>query len=227
MEKPIYKSEMRLFDPATGQQLYLTSKERKRFIDAANELDNRQHRMFCHVLHWTGARLSEVLELTGQRINIEQSAITFRTLKKNKYTNKGELKKPSYRLVPVSAELINSLDLLYGLRLMKKKKSPGLQKILWESKSDPKKPISRTTGWRIVKRVFERAGIEGVQATTKGLRHGYAVAMIEGGMDIYTLQKRMGHERAETTAIYLQVKGVEAYELQMQYWKRANKNWEK
>lgn len=45
-------------------------------------------------------------------------------------------------------------------------------------------------------------------------------------MDIYTLQHIMGHERAETTAIYLQVKGQEAHELQMQYWKRANKNWE-
>nr|WP_320013498.1 hypothetical protein [uncultured Desulfobacter sp.] len=53
------------------------------------------------------------------------------------------------------------------------------------------------------------------------------IVVDQGGMDIYTLQHIMGHERPETTAIYLQVKGQEAHELQMQYWKRANKNWEK
>jgi len=34
----------------------------------------------------------------------------------------------------------------------------------------------------------------------------------------------MEHERPETTAIYLQVKGQEAHGMQMQYWNRANKN---
>jgi len=74
---------------------------------------------------------------------------------------------------------------------------------LWSNKSEPKKPISRSTGWRIVKSALESAGIKGSQATVKGLRHGYACAMILGGMDIYTLKTRLGHERAETTAIYL------------------------
>lgn len=45
--------------------------------------------------------------------------------------------------------------------------------------------------------------------------------------DIYTLQKLMGHERPETTAIYLQVVGQEAHDLQMSYWQQANKSWEK
>lgn len=85
--------------------------------------------------------------------------------------------------------------------------------------------MSRSTGWRIVKRVLDSAGIEGTQATPKSFRHGFGVAMVMGGMDIYTLQHIMGHERPETTAIYLQVKGQEAHDMQMQYWNRANKNW--
>ncbi len=49
--------------------------------------------------------------------------------------------------------------------------------------------------------------------------------MILGGVDINTLKTRLGHERAETTAIYLQVKGQEAHDLQMKYWQEANKSW--
>lgn len=59
---------------------------------------------------------------------------------------------------------------------------------LWSNKSDPKKSVSRSTDWRIVKTAQERAGIEGPQATAKGLRHGTACAMIMGGIDLYTLQ---------------------------------------
>jgi site-specific recombinase XerD len=97
---------------------------------------------------------------------------------------------------------------------------------IWPGKTDPEKEMSRSTGWRIVKRVLDQAGIEGPQATAKGFRHGFGVAMIMGGMDLYTLQHIMGHERPETTAIYLQVRGQEAHELQMQYWQRANKGWQ-
>lgn len=46
-----YENEMRLFDPQLGQRLYVDSRERDLFLNAANELENRQHRLFCHVLH--------------------------------------------------------------------------------------------------------------------------------------------------------------------------------
>jgi integrase len=50
--------------------LYLTAQERERFLDAANHED-RQERMFCHVLHYTGCRPSEALELSPGRILME------------------------------------------------------------------------------------------------------------------------------------------------------------
>jgi integrase/recombinase XerD len=223
MEK--YENEMRLFDPKLGQRLYVDTKERERFLAAANQLENRKYRLFCHVLHWTGARISEALELTGQRIDLEQQAIIFRTLKKRKLNRKGEIKAPVFRQVPVPPELTNSLDYLYDLRNLKKSNDPFLSLPLWSQANDPKRPMSRSTGWRIIKRVLDSAGIEGPQATAKGFRHGFGVAMIMGGMDIYTLQNIMGHERPETTSIYLQVKGQEAHDLLMEYWNRANNRW--
>ena len=221
----MYEHEMRLFD-SFGKRLYLDARERELFLKAANEIKNRHHRMFCHMLHWTGARISEVLELTGERVDFNKATITIRTLKQRKRTKKGELKRPKYRQVPVPEELLNTLDYLIPLREMKERKSPELSLTLWPSKSDPCKPISRATGWRSVKRAMDIAGIEGPQATAKGLRHGAAIALIMGGMDVYTLQRILGHERAETTAIYLQARGQEAHEMQMQYWERANKDWQ-
>ena len=220
-----YENEMRLFDPKLGQRLYVDAKERELFLAAADKLENRRHRLFCHVLHWTGARISEALELTGQRIDFDRQAIIFRTLKKRKLSQKGEIKAPVFRQVPVPPELTNFLDLLFDLRNLKKNNNPSLSLPLWSQINDPKRPMSRSTGWRIVKRVLDSAGIEGSQATPKSFRHGFGVAMVMGGMDIYTLQHIMGHERPETTAIYLQVKGQEAHDMQMQYWNRANRNW--
>ena len=109
-----YENEMRLFDPKLGQRLYVDAKERELFLAAADKLENRRHRLFCHVLHWTGARISEALELTGQRIDFDRQAIIFRTLKKRKLSQKGEIKAPVFRQVPVPPELTNFLDLLFG-----------------------------------------------------------------------------------------------------------------
>lgn len=166
-----------------------------------------------------------MLELSGQRIDFDNQAITFHTLKKRKLTKRGEIKAPVYRQVPVPPELLNALDLLYDLRNLKKQKSRKLTLPLWPHQTDPKKAMSRATGWRIIKKVLDAADIEGSQATAKGFRHGFGVAMVMGGMDLYTLQHILGHERPETAAIYLQVKGQEAHGLQMGYWNEANKGW--
>lgn len=87
MEK--YHSEMRLFDPRLGQRLYLDEKERELFLNAAEELNSRKHNLFCHVLHWTGARISEALELTGNNIDCDKKTIILRTLKKKTYSQRG------------------------------------------------------------------------------------------------------------------------------------------
>lgn len=222
-----FASEMRLFDPASGQRLYMDARERELFLNAANEQPSRGHRLFCQVLHWTGARITEALELTGDRINFDRCSITLRTIKKNKLTKQGQVKAPVYRQIPVPAELIDALDLLFDLRGKHRRRCASLALPLWPNQNDPKRPMSRATGWRVVKRVLDAAGIEGPQASPKGFRHGFGVAMALGGRDIYTLQKLMGHERPETTAIYLQVVGQEAHDLQMSYWNQANKSWGK
>lgn len=130
---------MRLFDPKLGQRLYLDEKERELFLAAADELNSRRHQLFCHVLHWTGARISEALELTGNNIDCDKKVIILRTLKKRKRTARGELKAPVFRQVPVPPELISGFIYRYDLKKRQKSKDPSLSLPLWSNKSDPKK----------------------------------------------------------------------------------------
>ncbi|WXG55641.1 MAG: tyrosine-type recombinase/integrase [Candidatus Sedimenticola sp. (ex Thyasira tokunagai)] len=80
--------------------------------------------------------------------------------------------------------------------------------------------MSRSTAWRMVKRVMAKAGIEGKQATAKGLRHGFGIAMLSRKypLPINVLWDLMGHSDTKTTEIYLQAIGDEKRKLVMQAW---------
>lgn len=214
MQNSEISPEMRLFSQA-GERLYLTAEERAKFLDALDD-EEPANRMFCHVLHYTGCRPSEALELTPDRILIDEQSIVFRCLKKRKTDSKGRVKQAQYRSVPVPLALINNLDLVFSIRAKKKQKDQG--GILW--------PMSRPTAYRLVKRVMSRAGIAGKHATGKGLRHGFGVAMVTAKqpVPIHILAQIMGHSDRKTTEIYLQVVGDEKRQMIVSVWDHINHN---
>jgi integrase len=197
---PDFGSSMSIYDEK-GNRKYVTSIERQQFV-AASELEPPEKRVLCRLLHDTGCRLTEALELTASRVNIEECSIVFRTLKQGDRDKAGIKKKPKYREIPVSKDLIDQLDLKFDVRL-KQRKPREKDKALWE--------ISRTTAWRMVKRVMKRAGIVGVQATTKGLRHGLAIKLLtsEKPAPPTIVKDIMGHSHISTTEIYMQAVGQE------------------
>jgi len=65
-----------------GHRLYLTAEERAAFREAARKHDDRQARTFCHLLLFTGCRISEGLEVTPERFDWNEQVVMFRTLKK-------------------------------------------------------------------------------------------------------------------------------------------------
>jgi integrase/recombinase XerD len=188
---------------------YLTAKERERFLQAAKQEDP-DDQMFCQVLHYTGCRPSEALELTPARILFEEQSVVFRSLKK-KTDSKGRLKQPHYRSVPVPKILIENLDLVFNLRFLNRRRKQ-LKEPLWR--------MSRPTAYRLVKRVMDRAGITGKQATGKGLRHGFGVAMVTAKkpLPLHVLSQLMGHSDSKITEIYLQVVGQEKRQLVADAW---------
>jgi integrase/recombinase XerD len=86
-----------------GQRLYLTAEERAAFLTAAAQAP-RQVRTFCHVLHYTGCRISEALALTPRRVDLASQVLVFETLKKRR--------RGVFRAVPVPDSLLERLDLV-------------------------------------------------------------------------------------------------------------------
>lgn len=201
--------EMRLFSPE-GERLYLTAQERKRFLTALNE-EGRENRIFCKVLHYTGCRPSEALELTPDRILIDSKDIVFRSLKKRKKDGRGRIKQPEFRTVPVPSNLIDIFDLVFDIRRLHRRQEK-LKKPFWD--------MSRPTAYRLVKRVMERANINGKQATGKGLRHAFGIALLSGPkpLPIHILAQLMGHSSTKTTEIYLQVVSEEKRKMVLDAW---------
>lgn len=198
--------EMRLFDDH-GQRLYLNVGEREKFLKAV-EKDNPLNIMFCKILHYTGCRISEALELSPSRILLDELAIVIRTLKKRKFDSQGREKKPQFRKIPVPESMIKELKLVFHLnrRFIKKE---------WTA---PFWTMSRTTAWRVVNKAMDRAGIIGPQATSKGLRHGYGVALAAKKLPITLIRDLLGHADTKTTEIYMQIVGDEKRELVMSVW---------
>ncbi len=94
-----------------GHRPYLTADERTAFRVATRAHDDRHARTFCHLLLFTGCRISEGLEVTPERFDWQDQAVMFRTLKKQ-----GRKALTSYRAVPLPAEFMDELDLIHHLR---------------------------------------------------------------------------------------------------------------
>ncbi len=182
----------------SGHRLYLTLDERTVLLDAASRAP-RNFRTFYEVLHFTGCRISEALSITAERIDFENKAIVFETLKKRR--------SGVYREVPVPDKLLDTIDLVHGIR----EKLIKPNELLWS--------WSRTTAWRKIKELMNNSAIsDGPHGSPKGLRHGYGVAAISSGVPLNMLSKWMGHSKIETTAIYANALGQEQRKIAERMW---------
>ena len=165
-----------------GERKYVTVSERERFLAEAAKEDLQTY-AFCLLLCLTGCRVSEALALRPIHVDREEQVVRFRTLKRRKQL--------VWRTIPVPEKLVEMLALLA---------------------SEPDAPLfgfCRSTAWRRVSRLMERADIAGAQATPKGLRHYFGVQADANGIPQPMLQRWMGHAKLESTAIYRQAVGPE------------------
>jgi integrase/recombinase XerD len=185
-----------------GARKYLTAGERDLFLKTA-ERGDRDARTFCMTLAYAGCRLSEALALTADRVDLAAGVLVFESLKK---------RRPGiYRAVPVPPALLEALDLVHGVREVQSKRGKGQDVRLWS--------WCRMTAWRQVHAVMEEAGLSGVKASPKGLRHGFGVTAVSAGIPLNLVQKWLGHAQLSTTAIYADAVGAEEQDIAQRMWK--------
>jgi len=191
---------MQLYD-TNGRRKYLTPSERHDFIQASHAA-LQQIRTFCGTLVHTGCRISEALALTADRVDFDDGVLIFESLKKRR--------KGIYRAVPVPPDFLATLDAIHNLRALRSGPEPDRSAQLWL--------WSRTTGWRYVCAVMEAAGIAGLHATPKGLRHGFGIKAVVSNVPLNMTQKWLGHSKLTTTAIYADATGPEEEQLAERMW---------
>jgi integrase/recombinase XerD len=195
--------------PQTGMQLhtadgarkYLTAGERDAFLREA-DLAERPVRTLCMTLAYAGCRLSEALALTADRVDLAAGVLVFESLKKRRTG--------IFRSVPVPPALLDTIDMVHGIRELHGRRGKGRGARLW--------PWSRMTGWRAVHAVMQAAGLEGVPASPKGLRHGFGVAAVTAGIPLNLVQKWLGHAQLSTTAVYANAVGAEEKDIARRMW---------
>ncbi len=191
----MYNSNYSLHDK-DGQRKYLNQAERKQFYQASKK-QKPAAKLFCQLLYFSGARIAEVHNLKTASIDISDKTIVFETLKKRR--------KGVFRTIPIPDQIFEDLEnYLNGIESDEYK-----SKSLWE--------FSIRTGARVVKSVMNEAGITGVKASARGLRHGFAVHAIKI-VPITVVSKLLGHADLETTAIYLDIIGEDERRLIKEIW---------
>ena len=190
-----------------GERKYLSEAELARFYAALDVLENPKDRSLCETLLWTGCRITEALNITAMHVDVAEGYLIIRSLKK-----RGEKRGTTYRPVPVPKEFVERLDALHGITAAQGKSDGGASTRLWT--------ISRTTAWLRIKRVMDAAGLSGVKACPKGLRHAFGVLAAVSGVPESRIKKWMGHESLVTTEIYMDMSGAEDREIAERLWAR-------
>lgn len=177
-------TESTLYD-AKGRRLFLTEEEREDFIRVAFKA-RPEIRTFCGLLHYTGCRLAEAVELTPQQVDLS-GGIVF-----------GAAEGSAARTVPVPPDFLEDLDQVHGIGEAQRSGDDRRNQRLW--------PETRRIPWLRVKEVCADAGIlEGPHACPNGIRHGFGVHAVRCGVPLPILRNWLGHRQIGSTAIYTTV----------------------
>lgn len=188
-----------------GERKYLNHNERQKFLAALPVIACPVERTFCEMIYWTGCRPSEALALNAVNIDLAEGMVILRSLKK-----RGEQKGRHFRAVPVPSDFIVKLDQVHGLTRVQARDDHGSSVPLWR--------FGRTKGWRLVRKVMQKAGLTGIKGSACGLRHALGVHAALMHVPETRLQSWLGHASLETTSIYIAASGPEDRKFARRIW---------
>jgi len=149
------------------------------------------YRMLLATLYASGLRVTEASQLRLQDIDSNTDRMSIRVCA-------GKGGKDRYTLL--SSSLLTQLrSYCQTLGLHHSRKNPGR----WLF---PNKQLNAPTAIENIQRAYQAArhcaGIS-KEGCTHSLRHGFATHLLEGGIDLFTIQKLLGHSHISTTSRYL------------------------
>lgn len=160
---------------------------------------------FLELLYATGLRVSEIVSLSLNDINLEAGYLIA--------YGKGSKE----RIIPIGEVSQNVIgEYLKKARpiLLKNKQSP----YLFTTRSG--KPITRQGFWKIIKKYSLAAGIK-KNIMPHTLRHSFASHLLERGADLRSVQIMLGHVDISTTQIYTHVTSERLKRIHNQYHPRS------
>jgi integrase/recombinase XerD len=171
-------------------------------VEGKNPLALRDSAMI-ELLYSSGLRVSELVSLKVSDVNFEAGFL--------KVLGKGSKE----RVVPAHPKALQRtrryMDELRP-KLLKKRRSDYL---FITSRG---RPMTRQRFWQALKAYGSLAG---VRLSPHTLRHSFATHMLEGGADLRSLQKMLGHSDISTTQVYTKVTMDRARSIYDKYHPRA------
>lgn len=168
----------------------LTSKEVELFLEQPDPRDAKgcRDKAMLELLYATGIRVSELIGLNLEHLNLSAGFLRCETRKKE-------------RIIPLYPTAVKALgDYIEHVRpqIIEQPEERALFVNMNGSR------MSRQGFWKIIKHYQDMAGIQ-KDITPHTLRHSFAAHLLENGADLRSIQEMLGHADISSTQVYTQV----------------------
>lgn len=165
----------------------LTGREIEQLLAQPVCVDSKGYRdkAMLEVMYATGIRVTELIDLNVDDVNLEQGIIKCSGMKKS-------------RAIPIYPAALKALN-VYVQDIRPLMVSDPAEKALFVNISGVR--MSRQGFWKILKHYQAMAHID-KDITPHTLRHSFAVHLLENGADIGSVQELMGHSDISSTQMY-------------------------
>ena len=179
-ELHVERGEKKLPQILTGREVELLLAQ-----PSASDPKGLRDKAMLEVMYATGMRVTELIELNVEDVNLELGIVKCCNQKKNR----------SIPLYPAALKAVS----LYIREVRVGMVSDPAERALFVNISGAR--MSRQGFWKLLKHYQAKAGIE-KEITPHTLRHSFAVHLLENGADLGSLQELMGHSDISSTQMY-------------------------